>query len=129
MKPICLNCQKEIIGRKQRKFCTNSCQSAHTQSNCVKLWLERKLVGHAGAVMNIKKFVRDYIIRKYGEKCCKCDWCIPHPKTGKPPLEINHIDGDASNTWEDNLEPLCPNCHSLTMTYKNYNKNNGKRNR
>jgi 5-methylcytosine-specific restriction endonuclease McrA len=49
--------------------------------------------------------------------------------TKLPPLEINHIDGNASNTWEENLEVLCPNCHSLTTNYKNHNKGNGKRKR
>ena len=68
------------------------------------------------------------IIEKYGSKCCQCGWNTPHPKTGKPPLDVNHIDGDASNTYEDNLNLLCPNCHSLTLNYKNFNKN-GKRNR
>jgi predicted HNH restriction endonuclease len=26
------------------------------------------------------------------------------------------------NNNEDNLQVLCPNCHSLTSTYKNLNK-------
>lgn len=42
------------------------------------------------------------------------------------PLEIDHIDGDSSNNSESNLILLCPNCHSLTKTYKNANKGNGR---
>lgn len=68
------------------------------------------------------------MIEKAGNKCSKCNWDVVHPISGKPPLELNHIDGDASNTYEDNLEVLCPNCHSLTHNYKNRNEN-GKRSR
>ena len=32
-------------------------------------------------------------------------------------LEIDHIDGDASNCIASNLRFLCPNCHSQTETY------------
>ena len=78
--------------------------------------------------MNVKPFVRDYLFKKYNSKCWKCGWSVPHPTTGRPPLEANHIDGNAANTFEDNLELICPNCHSLTLNYKALNKN-GKRNR
>lgn len=36
-----------------------------------------------------------------------------HPITGEPPLHVHHIDGDATNNSEDNLQLLCPNCHSF----------------
>lgn len=38
------------------------------------------------------------------------------------PLELNHIDGDCHNHILSNLELLCPNCHSLTDTYRGKNK-------
>ena len=34
-------------------------------------------------------------------------------------LEVDHKDGDYQNDEEENLEYLCPNCHSQTPTYKN----------
>ena len=37
--------------------------------------------------------------------------------TNKIPLELHHKDGDYRNNNEDNLELLCPNCHSLTSNY------------
>lgn len=33
-------------------------------------------------------------------------------------LELNHIDGDNSNHRLQNLQVLCPNCHSQTETYR-----------
>ena len=52
-----------------------------------------------------------------------------NPTTGKIPLELHHKDGDYSNNDEDNLELLCPNCHSLTATYKNALNHTGRKGR
>ena len=48
--------------------------------------------------------------------------------TQKIPLEVEHIDGNFQNNNEDNLILLCPNCHSLTSTYKGANKGHGRKN-
>ena len=45
------------------------------------------------------------------------------------PLEVKHIDGNYLNNSEENLMLLCPNCHSLTSTYKGANLNRGKKER
>ena len=45
------------------------------------------------------------------------------------PLEIEHIDGNYLNNRESNLTLLCPNCHSLTATYKGANQGNGRKDR
>jgi len=41
-------------------------------------------------------------------------------------LELDHKNGDNHNNKLSNLRWLCPNCHSLTPTYKG-NNNNGKK--
>jgi len=47
---------------------------------------------------------------------------------GKPiTLEIEHIDGNNKNNTRDNLKGLCPNCHSLTDTWRGRNKNKNKK--
>ena len=56
-------------------------------------------------------------------------WSKTNPYTGNIPLEIDHIDGNYKNNNEDNLILLCPNCHSLTETYKGANLNHGRNNR
>jgi len=38
------------------------------------------------------------------------------------PLELDHIDGNHQNNALDNLRLLCPNCHSLTPTFRGKNK-------
>lgn len=53
----------------------------------------------------------------------KCDRCgIDEWLKESISLEIDHIDGDNSNTTRDNLQGLCPNCHSLTPTWRGRNK-------
>jgi len=37
------------------------------------------------------------------------------------PLELHHIDGNKKNNEFNNLMLLCPNCHSLTETYRGKN--------
>lgn len=41
------------------------------------------------------------------------------------PLEVHHIDGNTTNNQLDNLMLLCPNCHSLTKTWRGKNINTG----
>ena len=52
-----------------------------------------------------------------------------NPYTINSPLEIEHIDGDYRNNTESNLVLLCPNCHSLTSTYKGANVERGRKSR
>lgn len=44
-------------------------------------------------------------------------------------LELDHIDGNASNNFPHNLRLLCPNCHSQTNTFKGRNRGNGRASR
>jgi 5-methylcytosine-specific restriction endonuclease McrA len=33
-------------------------------------------------------------------------------------LEVHHIDGDRTNNSLENLQLLCPNCHSYTTNFR-----------
>lgn len=68
-------------------------------------------------------------MEKFQNKCSKCGWGEVNPYTGKIPLEIHHKNGNSTDNDEDNLDLLCPNCHSLTATYKAANKGSGRKER
>ena len=57
---------------------------------------------------------------KEGYKEYKCEKCgISDWNNENISLELNHIDGFNGNHSLNNLELLCPNCHSQTTTYRN----------
>lgn len=54
-------------------------------------------------------------------KCSECG--ITSTWNGKPlTLQLDHVDGDATNNEKPNLRWLCPNCHTQTETYGSKNK-------
>lgn len=66
------------------------------------------------------KAFKDKLIKIRGHKCERCNlekW-LDLPIS----LELHHIDGDKSNNTKENLELLCPNCHSYTDNYGSKNK-------
>jgi hypothetical protein len=59
---------------------------------------------------------------KEGVKEYKCESCNSTEWLGNPiPLEIHHINGDNMDHRIDNIQILCPNCHSLTSTHRGRN--------
>lgn len=66
----------------------------------------------------------------FDHQCFECGgtlWTHPYRDELVPiPLELDHIDGDLLNNVLSNLRLLCPNCHSLTPTYKNKNRRKGR---
>ena len=61
--------------------------------------------------------------RVFDEQNYKCTRCGLFEWHEKPiTLELEHKDGNHMNDERDNLEALCPNCHSLTDTWRGKNK-------
>lgn len=57
-----------------------------------------------------------------GYKEHRCEYCKQTTWLGKPiPLELHHKDGDRHNNTLENYELLCPNCHTLTDSYRGKN--------
>ena len=53
-----------------------------------------------------------------GLKTNKCEKCGLSEWNGMPlVIQLHHIDGNRNNNSLDNLEMLCPNCHSQTENY------------
>lgn len=117
---ICLNCGKTLINA-QKKFCSNECQTEYNSLDKLNNWLNG--TNYTKGATQTPSFIRRYLMKKYSNKCQKCGWGEVSEYTGKIPLEIHHIDGDCTNNSEDNLELLCPNCHSLTNNFGILNKN------
>ena len=124
--PSCQKCGKELK-RKESIYCSVECQKIFTHESYIERWKK----GLETGIIGIKHFqisghIRQYIVEKYENKCARCGWHENHPISGKPPLEVEHIDGKWANTVEENLILLCPNCHALTPTYKARNRGNGR---
>lgn len=65
------------------------------------------------------KLKRRLILEHYIEdKCSICGWNKKPEGNEFTPCELDHIDGNPMNHRLDNLRLLCPNCHSLTKTYR-----------
>ncbi len=123
----CISCNKELLLRHQQKYCSNKCQNDQQFNQYIKDWKQGKKDGNRGIIAkNISRHIKRYLIEKYGERCSKCFWNCRNKKTKIVPLEIDHIDGIAENNQESNLRLLCPNCHSLTFTFRNLNFGNGR---
>lgn len=111
---------------KRTRFSGASKRSGETKyRNYIARWKQGLENGMRGKTAT-SAHIRRYLFEKYTSMCSKCQWGETNPYTKKVPLEINHIDGDFTNNNEENLELLCPNCHSLTKHFRSCNKGRGR---
>lgn len=123
----CLNCGKEFEHRRntKNKFCSHACQQTYQCIRYIERWKNGEENGLSGEY-NLSKVIKRYLMEKHNYECEKCGWGEKNIYTNTIPLEIHHIDGDYTNNKEENLQVLCPNCHSLTETHKSHNKRGRK---
>lgn len=127
----CINCKKEIRWKPSQtagKYCSNKCQREYQRNLLIENWKNGIDCGYKKGI-RLKRPIREYMLEKVGFKCEECGWDKKNPITGRAPLEIDHIDGNSINCKEENLKVLCPNCHSLTPTWKALNKGNANQER
>lgn len=127
-KYYCLNCGKEITYAKNtfHKYCSNSCQQEYEYKQWIEKYKQDNSIAKSTKWGQVPNQLRRYIFNKFENKCCECGWSEVNPYTNTIPLEIDHIDGNSDNNSEENLRLICPNCHSLTATYRGANRGNGR---
>lgn len=127
-KYFCICCGKEIKSKtyNKRKYCSNKCQQNYEYQEWIKKYKKDNSIAKSSLWGQIPVQLRRYIFEKFNNKCCKCGWCETNPYTKRIPLEVDHIDGNSENNSESNLQLLCPNCHSLTSTYRGANRGFGR---
>ena len=124
--PVCIQCGKKTK-RSNSIYYSNRCQLDSQYDRYIRAWKAGEVNGSRGlSAKNISGHIRRYLSEKYEDGCSICAWKERNPTTGKIPLEIDHVDGNADNNREDNLRLVCPNCHSLTANFRNLSKGKGR---
>lgn len=125
----CPNCGNSftISTSTYKSFCSQGCKKAYRISQ----WLSGEI--DVTTCTGTPGYIRVYLLEEADYRCQSPTCCVEggwgevNPVTGKAPLEVDHIDGDAYNNVRENLIVLCPNCHALTSTHRALNAGNGKR--
>jgi len=123
----CGNCHREFEYKKRYtagKYCSPECSAEGRKKETVNEWLSGKR-----DLVNITHAIKNYLRKQAGNMCSECGWNKKNPTTGKCPLEIHHLDGNSENNTPENLQVLCPNCHSLTESWKALNSGNASSSR
>src|SRR5665213_2574299 len=119
---FCANNCGRRLHRNYRYYCSNACKNGAYRAWIVSEW-------NAGTLKSSPFFngvLRRHLLELLGERCQRCGWHEINPASGKVPVEIEHIDGDWRNIKPENLTLLCPNCHSLTKTFRGLNRGRGR---
>jgi hypothetical protein len=120
----CREC-KAVLVNPVSIYCSTTCQQTYVYKKRIEEWLAGRLDLSTAAGCSVT--ARRYLLEEAGHRCSRCGWGEVNPATKRAPLEINHIDGNASSNSRANLEVLCPNCHSLTPNYRALNTGSSRR--
>jgi len=119
----CLNCGCKTASY-LNKFCSHKCSHEKKYKEYIEEWFAGRKDGVKGG--GVSNHIRKYLFKKHNNKCQKCSWAKINKYTNNLSLTVHHKDGNWKNNKPNNLELLCPNCHSLTKNYKIANKGSGR---
>lgn len=111
----CLFCNSPLP-KTAKKYCNPTCQANYKAVIFGEKW---KKHGQKILTKTVKKyglvggFARRYVFIVNDFKCSRCDWTHDFGDGSLPPLHCAHRDGNWENNDFDNIELLCPNCHSI----------------
>lgn len=114
----CAFCGEPVFNKGAKKYCSNSCSQKAQWKKIEDRIVLGKFVSH--------RSLRLYLVRKHGARCERCSWAQLNTHSRTVPVVLNHKDGNSNNNTLNNVELLCPNCDSLTPTYKGLNKGSGR---
>ncbi len=123
--PNCLHCQKSMVNKSGKKFCSPTCSAQYRITSALEDWIGGKVSASDGDG-GLGSSARNYLL-KQANYTCQCGWNTPNPILGYPILTIDHIDGNWQNNYISNLVVLCYNCHTLTPTFGTLNIGNPNR--
>jgi stalled ribosome alternative rescue factor ArfA len=111
IKTKCAYCKQVIIRNPSRHraksglcFCSKQCKNEgqKIKNNIQDVW-----PSHYGLANGFHSY-RKLALSHYEKKCAKCGY-----KKITDILQVHHIDHNRSNNDINNLQILCPNCHSI----------------
>ena len=132
-----------------KKFCSRKCANSRLRPKELRDRVSKKLTGRIGKSIflspeklksrNLKlrktwdlkyenisfnelswDLQRLRVIKEQNNSCGKCE--ITEWFGNKISLEVDHIDGNRKNNCRENLIAICPNCHSITTTWRGRNR-------
>lgn len=123
---VCIVCGRQLTRNHKTPYCQIHYIEKQREEKIDK-WLK---CGDTGMAVDttIRGVIRDYILKEQNYKCAICG--IENKWNGNElKFILDHIDGDASNSTQQNIRLICPNCDSQLGTYKSKNKNSSRNKR
>src|SRR5712692_6942983 len=88
-------CGREVASPAGRFF-SNKCQQDFEYLEYIEEWKAGFKSGDRGGVGTVSRHIKRYLVEKYCNRCSNCGWAMSHTLTGNVPLELDHVNGDAS---------------------------------
>lgn len=101
----CIVCGVPILASANKKTCSRAC------ANKNRTGINYKNNSPKDKVKS-QKSLKERLLNQRGEKCEKCDY------SKYQILEVHHKDKNRGNNELENLELICPNCHSEEHYFK-----------